>query len=68
MKHICAWCKKELAPSDGKDDDKITHGICSKCHEAQMDQIKKIKTETAGIMGWLQTGITYLEKNNHDHA
>lgn len=31
MRHICAFCKKELAPPDG-DDEKVSHGICTPCY------------------------------------
>ena len=31
MRHICAYCNKNLSPPDG-DDDKISHGVCTSCY------------------------------------
>jgi len=34
MKHLCAWCRKEItesATSDAADSHEITHGICDDC-------------------------------------
>lgn len=49
MKHICAWCKCEIAPPDGTDDDNLTtHGICEECNKIVVAEIKDIrKTEGA---------------------
>ena len=31
MKSICAWCEAELPPTEGIDNQQITHGICDTC-------------------------------------
>lgn len=31
MKHICAWCHKDLGVSGDAGDDRVSHGICTEC-------------------------------------
>lgn len=46
MRHICAWCEREIAPPDGTaDDDLITHGICKECSRCVLAEIGSQKPE-----------------------
>ena len=37
MKRICAWCKADLGLTQGPDNE-VTHGICTPCFNALMNQ------------------------------
>lgn len=44
MRHICSWCKNEIAPPDGAADDHlVTHGICERCKRGVLAEIEDIK-------------------------
>lgn len=41
MRHICAWCEREIAPPDGSsDDDLISHGISEECKRGVLAEME----------------------------
>ncbi len=36
MRHICAWCGRDISLFDSKSDGLITHGICEECRKTEM--------------------------------
>ena len=63
MKHICAWCKKEISPSEEKqptsspffkgeiDEEKITHGICRECADVVLADAKAASLNRKAFTG-----------------
>jgi len=47
MKHLCAWCEKELRPDTPGDEHIVSHGICETCKAALQAQAKQLAAAIA---------------------
>lgn len=44
----CAWCQRIMGEKAPLSDKSVSHGMCEKCYQEQMKEIKKMKLkETA---------------------
>ena len=69
MRHICSWCKNEIAPPDGAADDHlVTHGICEGCKRgvlAEVEDIKRKKMSIESAKGLWWTGGNGNRRDEH---
>jgi len=41
VKHICAWCSRELPEDDEEPLNEVSHGICEECAEKMFEDIEE---------------------------
>jgi hypothetical protein len=47
MKRVCAWCGWELNPSEARDEEQVTHGLCADCRSKFFASAKAKKAPSA---------------------
>lgn len=40
MRYVCAWCDEELRQGHPDPIDRISHGICEKCLEEMLEEVR----------------------------